>query len=304
MNIAWRAQIGPPTVKFAVLALADWCDDQGGSLWPSHAALGARIGVSRSQAQRIIRGLIETGVLSVIANAKGGAPGSTPHYRLHLDRLTSMAQTADEPVARTDSADATPRAETGSMDATPTGSASATPSPKTDSADATPTGSTGAAPRGETGSTHAVGRVAPMQQTGSAGATQSPMYLEKEEINTARASPESKPGRRPARDEATEMSLADFVADGLSEATAKEWIAHRRARKAGLGWVAWGGQKAAALKAGLAIEEAISFALTAGWQTFNAKWYANATKDRADGDAGHRQHANPLHADEPWTGAA
>lgn len=157
MKAVWAAPIGPPTAKLVLLALADWASDDGGSLHPSLQSIADKVGVSRSQAQRIVRGFIDEGLLSVVANRFGGAPGCTPQYRLHLDRLGALA--------------------TDSVSATPGGRTHAAP---TDSADATPTGSihaTGSV--GATGSTDAQdgshgcgGRVAPMRQTGSTGATQ------------------------------------------------------------------------------------------------------------------------------------
>lgn len=141
MDTVWRADLRPTTLKLTALALADWCDPDGSRLFPSMQAVGEKVGVSRSQAQRLMRELIEAGLLQVEANANGGRPGTTPHYRLRLDRIANLPQT-------------------GSADAIPTGSANAT-------------GSTGATGRmdAQTGSTGAMGGVAPMRQTGSTGAT-------------------------------------------------------------------------------------------------------------------------------------
>lgn len=105
MNLVWAADITPPTRKLVLLALADYCDDQGGSLYPSLAKIGKKAGcISRCQAQRVIRSFINEGVLSVVANANGGKPGTTPHYQLHVDRIASTYATGSVDAIPTDSA--------------------------------------------------------------------------------------------------------------------------------------------------------------------------------------------------------
>lgn len=130
MAAIWLAPITPPSLKLTALALADWCDDNGGSLYPSMAAIGKRVGVSRSQAQRLMHDLMAAGLVTVEANAFGGKPGATPHYRLHLDRLTGRMY-ATGSASATGSADAqegphgrtggvAPMRQTGSTGATQT----------------------------------------------------------------------------------------------------------------------------------------------------------------------------------------
>lgn len=96
----------------ALLALADWSDDEG-RCWPSMAAIAAKTRLSRSQAQRVVHSLIADGYLYVLGNADGGKPGSTRQYQINLGALTG----------RTDAApmDAPINTKTGSADATPTG---------------------------------------------------------------------------------------------------------------------------------------------------------------------------------------
>ena len=102
MSLVWDNYNRGGSEKLAMLALADWCNDQGGSLHPSIAGIARKINVSESQARRIIHKFIEEGYLSVIANHNGGNPGQARHYRLDIERLS------------TPSADATP-----CMDVTP-----------------------------------------------------------------------------------------------------------------------------------------------------------------------------------------
>lgn len=135
IGIVLESPISPPTNKLAAVVLADWCNDEGGSLHPSMAAIAKKVGISRSQAQRIVHGFIAEGLLSVTANAGGGKPGMTPKYQLHLDQIAALG------------------GSTGRMDAT--GSADATG--RMDAQD---------------GSHGCTGGVAPMRQTGSTDATQ------------------------------------------------------------------------------------------------------------------------------------
>jgi hypothetical protein len=90
MSIVWESSLGPPSLKLAALALADWSNDEGGSLHPAMRSIAKKVGVSKSQAQRLVHTLVEMGLLSVIANAGGGAPGETPHYQLHLDAISRL----------------------------------------------------------------------------------------------------------------------------------------------------------------------------------------------------------------------
>lgn len=88
----WAVKL-KPTHKLVLLALAQWADKGDGSLHPSVKAIAERACISRSQAQRILHGLIEAGLVSVVGNFNGGAPGSTRKYELHLRRLSELTKT-------------------------------------------------------------------------------------------------------------------------------------------------------------------------------------------------------------------
>lgn len=102
MTLVWENFSRGGSEKLAMLALADWCNDQGGSLHPSISGIAKKINVSESQARRIIHKFIDDGYLSVVANHDGGNPGQSRHYKMNVEMLL------------TPSTDATPR-----MDATP-----------------------------------------------------------------------------------------------------------------------------------------------------------------------------------------
>ena len=117
MSLVWDHFSRGGSEKLALLALADWANDTGGSLHPSMQTLADKICCSRSQAQRIVHQFIADGLLSVVGNENGGAPGTTRQYRLNVELLKTGRTGA------TGSADATGRtdAQDGSHPCTGTG---------------------------------------------------------------------------------------------------------------------------------------------------------------------------------------
>lgn len=165
MSVVWDAELHPTSLKLTALALADWSNDEGGSLHPSMAAIAQKVSVSRSQAQRLVHQLMERGLLSVLANAKGGHHKATPRYQLHLAKFAALCPRDRLTV-------------TGSIHAMGTGRM-----------DAMGTGSTDAAPG-----------VAPMHRTGSTHATQTiidPSYTERRDAHAARAPAPDRGSRLP-----------------------------------------------------------------------------------------------------------
>lgn len=96
MSIVWQAPVKPPSLKLCALALADWSNDDGGSLYPSLAAIAKKVGVSRCQAQRLVQRLKADGLLGVVANARGGAHGDTPHYQLRLEAFAALTGSSSD----------------------------------------------------------------------------------------------------------------------------------------------------------------------------------------------------------------
>ena len=87
MSLVWANFNRGGSEKLAMLALADWCNDEGGSLHPSISKIAKKINVSESQARRIIHKFINEGYLEVIANHDGGNPGQSRHYKLNVNKL-------------------------------------------------------------------------------------------------------------------------------------------------------------------------------------------------------------------------
>ena len=69
MSFVWDGFPASGSEMLVMLALADWCNDEGGSLHPSMRAVAEKVRVSEKQARRIVRGLEEAGYIKVVGNA-------------------------------------------------------------------------------------------------------------------------------------------------------------------------------------------------------------------------------------------
>jgi len=130
MSIVWDHYPRGGSEMLVALALADWCNDAGAYLHPSIHTIAEKCRLSDWQARRLVHQMIDSGLLEVVGNQFGGAPGASRQYRFRVDKLTT-------------SVNATP-----STDATPTPSANASPTASTHARDGwhpcTSTPSTGA----------------------------------------------------------------------------------------------------------------------------------------------------------------
>ena len=102
MTLVWENFTVGGSEKLAMLAMADWCNDDGGSLYPSISSIAKKINVSESQARRIVHKLIDDGYLAVIGNHAGGDPGQSRQYKMNIKMLYTPIANA------TPSAGATP----------------------------------------------------------------------------------------------------------------------------------------------------------------------------------------------------
>lgn len=82
-----------------MLLMANWCNDDGTSLYPSIALLAEGMRLSRSQAQRVLHGMMPATEqdevegnwwFRVVGNEKGGAPGTTRRYEMNVARLDAL----------------------------------------------------------------------------------------------------------------------------------------------------------------------------------------------------------------------
>lgn len=138
ITAVWRHYPASSSGEMVVaLALADYADDQGGSIWPSIAALATKARISPSQARRHLRNMEHKGIVEVVGNREGGRPGTTRQLQLNLLLLASLGAATKSGVTvsnvrirATPRINATPRAdardglhacsETGGMDDTQT----------------------------------------------------------------------------------------------------------------------------------------------------------------------------------------
>lgn len=102
MTLVWDNFHRSGSELVVMLALADWCNDEGGSLHPSISSIAAKARISESQARRIVHSFIDDGYLSVIANHNGGDKGQTRHYKMNIKRLSTpcMDDTPKENIPR------------------------------------------------------------------------------------------------------------------------------------------------------------------------------------------------------------
>jgi len=103
-------------------------------------------------------------------------------------------------------------------------------------------------------------------------------------VQRSEPEPEPEPCKnKNTRASATALTAQSLVADGLTEQTAEEWLAHRKRKRAPLTPRAWAGILSEAKKAGWPIEQAICKALERGWQSFDASF---VTKDQVQQASG------------------
>ncbi len=76
--------------KFLLVGLAHHANDQTGVAWPSVGRLAAYIGRSRRTAQRYLRELEKTEVISAVGSTSG-AGGRSTKYRINIEHLSAMS---------------------------------------------------------------------------------------------------------------------------------------------------------------------------------------------------------------------
>jgi len=92
MSAVWSCSELSGSEKLAMLAMADWCNDQGESLYPSMQSIANKINAGECWTRRIIHTLIDKGFLIVVGNHNGGSKGSTRQYKVSIQRLTTPVQ--------------------------------------------------------------------------------------------------------------------------------------------------------------------------------------------------------------------
>ena len=129
MSLVWDGFPRGGSDKLAMLAMADWCNDLGGSLYPSISAIAKKIGRTEKQARVIIHRLIDEGWIEVVGNEFGGDPGRSRRYQLIVEKLRPPAGVTPPAVVRDPSRSGSPTPPVGVSQSTnePSGSAIKTP---------------------------------------------------------------------------------------------------------------------------------------------------------------------------------
>ena len=136
----------PASQKLVLIVMCDYANDDGLSCHPSVAQVAVKASLSDRQCKRVLKQLQDDGYLSVVANPNGGKPGTTRHYKISVEKLS-----------------------TGDADDTRTGDASDTPTGDThDTGDKL----TRVTPEAKTGDTGDMGGVTPRAKTGDTHVTQ------------------------------------------------------------------------------------------------------------------------------------
>jgi len=82
-GMVWELDI-PHNQQYVLLAMADHADHDGEHIYPSISALAWKTGYSNRQVQRVIKALMDSGVIELTREANGYR--STNHYRIAWDK--------------------------------------------------------------------------------------------------------------------------------------------------------------------------------------------------------------------------
>lgn len=91
-SLVHAVHIESQACRAVALILAEMQDCGGGLIRASMATLAERVGLSTVQTRKHVHALIQMGLLRVLANAHGGAPGLVPHYQFDAQRLRALGQ--------------------------------------------------------------------------------------------------------------------------------------------------------------------------------------------------------------------
>lgn len=277
MTLVWDVFPGAGSDLLAMLALADWCNDDGGSLYPSVQSVAAKIRVSPSQARRILRKFEQDGYLAVVGNHAGGAPGTTRNYRLNVARLLEL----DAALRARLKAEAEAAEKAASDQNESTASTHATP--RMDARDGLHPCARGLAPMRETASTHASLSVSEpsVEPSGNRQALTGP---ENNQAQPQPAAPATSAKAPAAPRKSSPAKLADDVqaiADQLSlpVSIVADYVRVRLAKRGGpLTATAIEGLVDGAAEAGISVELAMRACCEYGWIGFRPEWYAQRTQ--------------------------
>lgn len=86
-------------------------------------------------------------------------------------------------------------------------------------------------------------------------------------------------------------AVASLLSAGVSEQVAKDWIKHRKEKRATVTQTVIDGHISEATKAGISLETALAYACSAGWQGFKADWYESKVgRSQVNGSRNQHEH--------------
>ena len=245
MTLVWDGFPAAGSELLAMLALADWCDDRGGSLYPSIKAVADKVRVGEKHARNILHKFEHERYLAVVGNHFGGKPGTTREYRLNVGKLKLLADDANAKREAERTAKYGEKKSAGDQweDVFATAPLEVTPNPQ-------------------------VTRTAPPQFRDGSPVVTTTAPLE---VTLSTNEPSIEPPKKRESAYAPPLPL-DLLND---------WTAVRKAKKAGpITKTVMAGIAREAEKANISLIEAVTACCEFGWQGFNAQWYAERTNGK------------------------
>lgn len=92
-GLVWDAEIPNAIAKVIAVKLADWADDDGGSIYPSVPTIAQKTACGQSTVRRWLQAFEQCGLLKVVSRSRGGARTDTTERAFDIDLLRRLAWT-------------------------------------------------------------------------------------------------------------------------------------------------------------------------------------------------------------------
>jgi len=96
-GMVWNVEFPNPIAKLIAVKLADWADDDGGTIFPAIGTVSKKTGVTRSTVCKWIAAMEHCGLLRVIERSLGGSRTDTTERAFDLDLLRKLSPTKKAP---------------------------------------------------------------------------------------------------------------------------------------------------------------------------------------------------------------
>ena len=91
MSQVWEVQFPTQSQLLVALKIADYANDQGGSVYPARSTLAKMAQTSESTVKNVLRSFREVGLLIVVREG-GHGPKSTTEYQINLRLLNALSR--------------------------------------------------------------------------------------------------------------------------------------------------------------------------------------------------------------------